>query len=60
MIPGGWKIYKEVRVTKYHLDCVEYEVEEKEKIPGGWNSQMEANNTQWDSCPVERMRRRKG
>ena len=59
MIPGVWKIYKEVSITKFHLDCVEYAMEEQESIPGGWNSQVEANNTQWDSCRVERMRRRK-
>jgi hypothetical protein len=23
-------------------------MQEKEKIPGGWNSWREANNTQWD------------
>jgi len=34
-------------------------VEEKEKIPGGWNNQIEANNTQCNSGRVERMRRRR-
>ena len=28
-------------------------MEDQEKIPGGWNSQMEATNTQCDPCPVE-------
>jgi hypothetical protein len=48
MIPVRWKIKKEVSVTKYHPDPVEYAMQEKEKIPGGWNSWREANNTQWD------------
>ena len=30
-----------------------------DKIPGGWNSWMEANNTQCDSGCVERVRRRR-
>ena len=47
MIPGGWKIKKDVSVTKYYPDTVEYAMSEKEKIPGGWNIQREANNTQW-------------
>ena len=34
-------------------------MEEKEKIPGGWNIQWEANNTKFDSDSVERMRRRR-
>ena len=59
MIPEGWKIYKEVNVTKYHLNCVEYAMEEKEKISGGWNSQMEANNIKCNSGRVEKMRRRR-
>jgi hypothetical protein len=33
-------------------------MEGKEKILSGWNSQMEANNTQCNSGRVERMRRR--
>ena len=28
-------------------------MEEKERIPGGWNSQREANNTQCDCGRVE-------
>ena len=56
MIPGGYTIEKEVSITIYHLDPVEYAIEEKEKIPGGWNSQMEVNNNQCDSGRVERMR----
>ena len=48
MITGGWKIRKEVSVTKCHPDPVKYVMWEKEKIPGGWNSWREANNTQWD------------
>ena len=51
----GWKIQKEVSATKHHLDIVEYAMQKKENIPGGWNSQREANNTQWDSGRVERM-----
>ena len=31
---------------------------EEEKIPGGWNTQMEVNNTQYNAGSVERMRRR--
>ena len=34
-------------------------MEEKEKIPVGWNSKREANNTQCDSGAVERMMRRR-
>ena len=59
MIPGGWQIQKEVSVTKHHLDFGEYAIEEKEKIPGGCNSHMEANKTKCDSGRVERMRRRR-
>ena len=34
-------------------------MEEKEKFPGGWNRQMDVNNTQCDSGYVERMRGRR-
>ena len=34
-------------------------MEEKEKIPVGWNSKREANNTQCNSGAVERMMRRR-
>ena len=46
-------------MNKYHLGPVEYTMEEKEKIPGEWNRQMEINNTQYDDGCVERMRRRR-
>ena len=32
---------------------VEHTMEGKEKIPGGWNCQREANNTQHDHGPVK-------
>ena len=38
---------------------VEYAMKEKEKIPGEWNSQIEANNTQCNSGSVEKMTRRR-
>ena len=53
MIPLGWKILKEVSVTKYHPDPVEYAMEEKEKIPGGWNSQIKTNNTEYYPDPIQ-------
>ena len=59
MILGEGKVYKEVSVTKYYPNCFEYAMDEKEKIPGGWNSQNEANNTQCNSGRVEKMRRRR-
>ena len=50
---------KEVSLTQYHPDPVGYAMGKKEKIPGGWNIQWEANITQCDSGSVERMRRRR-
>ena len=58
MIPVGWQIKEEVSVNNSHLDLFGYAMEEKERIPGGWNRQMKVNNTQCDSGRVERMRRR--
>ena len=45
MIPGGWKVQKKASITQYHPDTVKHVMKEKEKIPVGWNSEMEANNT---------------
>ena len=46
LIPGGWKVQKK-NITQHLPDTVKHVIEEKEKIPGGWNSQMEANNIQY-------------
>ena len=56
MIPEGWKIKNKVSVNKYSLDPVEYA--KRRKIPGGWNRQMEVDNTQYDAGRFERMRGR--
>ena len=50
---------KKVSFTKYHPDLVEYAIEEKEKIPGGWNGQMETNITKYASGGVEKVTRRR-
>ena len=41
----GMENFKGSRHHMDHPDPVEHNMEEKEKIPGGWNSQREANNT---------------
>ena len=45
LIPGQLKIQREISITRYHPDPVENTMEEKQKIPGEWICQREADNT---------------
>ena len=43
----------DVSIIRYEPDLVEHKMEGKEKIPGEWNFQREANNTKRKHGPVK-------